>query len=148
MKSRIIREENHGWIYLFNSEAQENKEKIANELKKPNHGSLGKYLFFSDNKQALIDLAEKILIKYSLYNAKVPLTNNPQPSSGFGFVLCVYDSESTLKKELKQYADSKTIHYRYWKSDEKTLKGEYSTEFLQTKRFHTRNRFKRGQNVK
>jgi hypothetical protein len=90
----------------------------------------GKYLFFSDDKQALIKLASKLLKKYNLPKAKVPDLDVRRSKSqeGFGFVLCVYDSEPKLKHELRQYANEK-IHYRYWKSDADTSAGKYSEEF-------------------
>ena len=88
------------------------------------------FLFFSDDKRALIELGKENLIKFNLYNAMVPLSDIPRKSEGFGFVLCVYDSQPALKNELRHYGDNKKIHYRYWKSDESTLKGEYSDTFL------------------
>jgi len=38
------------WIYLINESALENNLEISEELKKEKHGTLGKYLFFSDNQ--------------------------------------------------------------------------------------------------
>lgn len=88
----------------------------------------GKYLFFSDDKRALISLAKKLLEDYKLSTAKV---NNEitKANKGFGHVLCVYDSSPRYKTEFKQFADFKKIYYRYWKSDEDTIKGVYSDEF-------------------
>jgi hypothetical protein len=47
-------------------------------------------------------------------------------------VLCLYYKDDSRKHELaqRQEAEYPDIKYRYWKSDEATLKGEYSSEFL------------------
>lgn len=118
------------WLYLENPSAKENKKDIQMELIKPNHGTIGKYLFFSDDKKLLIKIAKEILLKYNLYNAKVPSTDEPNPSSGFGFILCIYDSLPRFKHELRQFSDEKNVKYRYWKSDSDTLDGKYSEQFL------------------
>jgi len=122
--------EKKNWIYLINPSAKENMNDIELELFKPNHGNIGKYIFFSDDKQLLIKVAKEILQKYNLYNAKVPLTDKPNPSSGFGFVLCIYDSSPKFKHELRQFSDEKNVKYRYWKSDSATLDGQYSEQYL------------------
>jgi len=121
-----------GWLYLINSFAKDNKRDIDLELKKPKHGMIGKYMFFSDDKALLITIAKEILLKYKLYYAKVPLTDTPNPSPGFGFVLCIYDVSPRFKHDLKKFADEKTIRYRYWKSDSDTLDGKYSKEFRES----------------
>ena len=118
------------WLYLINLDAKENKRLIGQELEKESNGNAGKYMFFSDDKQALILLAKEILTKYSLFNAKVPFSDEPSENEGYGFVLCVYDSEPKLKYELKNYADEKHIRYCYWKYDRDTLDGKYSAEYM------------------
>ena len=118
-----------GWLYFINLEALENKNNLELEMKKLNHGSIGKYLFFSDDKGELIKLAKLLLNKYNLFNAKVPLADTPRSSDGFGFVLCIYDAKPDLKSELRKYAVKDKINYRYWKSDKDTLNGKYSDEF-------------------
>jgi hypothetical protein len=109
------------WMYLINPVAGINKQEIAREMEKPNHGTIGKYLFFSDDKNQLIDLGKKLLAKYDLYIAKVPLSNKPQSTRDKGFVLCIYDSTPKLENELAQYADDEKIIYQHWKSDADTL---------------------------
>lgn len=94
---------------------------------------LGKYLFFSDNKNELIKLANELLVKYNLYTAKVPSSNIPNKSKGFGFVLCLYDKDDLLKQELKRF-ESETISYRFFKSDNDTRANKYSTQYLTSKR--------------
>ena len=101
-----------GWIWFRNT-------KISDK------GITGKYLFFSNNRRRLIHLARRILKEKSLPSAKINIKNE-----GKGFVLCVYDTRPKLKDKLKEYADFKEIHYRYWKSDKDTIEGRYSNEFL------------------
>lgn len=121
------------WTYIINNSAEENLIEIQEEITKPFHGSMGKYQFFSDDKEILIKLAKEILIKYCLFNAKVPLGNTPRKTNkGFGFGLFIYDSKPKLKIELRNYADEKTIRHRYWKSDDDTLKGKYSNKFIES----------------
>ncbi|UCG03371.1 MAG: hypothetical protein JSW11_05140 [Candidatus Heimdallarchaeota archaeon] len=47
------------WMYLINPEAGESKHEIAREYQKENHGTIGKYLFYADDKGKLIDLGKK-----------------------------------------------------------------------------------------
>ena len=112
--NQIIEVKQSGWIWIINR-----------SVKKPL--ITGKYLFFSKDKNLLIELSKRILLEYGLSVAKVPLSDEPV---GEDFVLCVYDAEPKLKDELKKYANQ-DIRYRYWKSDEDTLKGKYSNQFKQ-----------------
>ena len=110
----MIKEVNrNGWLWLLNYSATENLKEIQAEQKKTN-SEVGKYLFFSDEKKLLIDLAKNILEKYDLFNAKVPSYDTPRQSEngGFGFVLCVYDTSPKLKHELKQYGNNKPRVFR------------------------------------
>ena len=85
---RLVDDIKGGWIYVINKSAKENLREIQEEMKKPFHGSLGKYQFFSDNKESLIRIAKEIIIKYKLFNAKVPLSDTPRKTDkGFGFGL-------------------------------------------------------------
>lgn len=118
MKTEII---NHsGWIWIKNINSNENRDKIT-----------GKYLFFSDDKEELIGLAKNILTKYNLLIAKTPKTDIPNRSKGFGFVLCIYDVKNRYSNELKSFA-SKSISYRYWKSDQATRNKVYSKQYINT----------------
>jgi hypothetical protein len=46
-------------------------------------------------------------------------------------VLCLYYSDDSRKHELAERNRMEYhVKYRYWKSDEATLRGEYSSEFL------------------
>lgn len=94
-----------GWVWFYNH-AIENEQEAFDAIR-------GKYLFFSLDKQKLIDIAKEVLVKYELYLAKVPrgrlLDNNKD------YVLCIYDSSDRYKYELSEYGDDVVIHYRYWK---------------------------------
>lgn len=107
-----------GWLWIKNNNSEQNREKI-----------LGKYLFFSDNKSELIALAENILEKYNLLISKTPSSDIPNNSAGFGFVLCVYDTENRYCNELKGL-ETNSISFRYWKSDNTTRVGKYSQQFM------------------
>lgn len=126
----IKAELNGDWLGIINFSATKNRELINIEFEKPDQGKLGKYLFFSDDKEALFKLGKEILEKHNLYLAKIPSTDTPRKSKGFGFVLCIYDSFPGLTSELTKYADGEKIKYRYWKSNKKSLNGEYSKNFL------------------
>ncbi len=108
------------WKWIVNHDCPEEKlNLLKEEIEKKFHGTIGKYLFFSENRDELIELANKLLTTHNLARAKTP--------AGLGdgyveYVLCVYDDGPKLVQEMKQYA-TKTIKYRYWKSDEATIKG-------------------------
>ena len=105
------------WLYLFNKPAQLNKDLFSEERKKNLQGTSGKYLFFADRKQELITLAEKVMLEYGLYIAKVLFQENKKSSPGFRFVLCIYDYEDRFSKRLGvDYRNSSDVKYRYWKS--------------------------------
>jgi hypothetical protein len=110
-----------GWLFTKNTQSQVKREDIT-----------GKYLFFSDDKQTLIDLGNELLEEYNLPVFKVPESNTPNSGKGFGFVLCVYDRNDSWRNELKKYA-SETIAYRYWKSEEMTASKVYSDQFKATR---------------
>lgn len=114
----------NGWIRLNNNNAIEIKDKSL----ETQYTTKGKYMFFSDDKQDLINLAKVILPKYNLYQAKTPESNVPNKTNGFGFVLCVYDFKNRYASELKEFETS-SITYRYWKSDNSTRKGKYSKRY-------------------
>lgn len=88
----------------------------------------GKYLFFSEDRNALIKIAIEELEKNGFYEAKV---NNVGKNIGPEYVLCLYYKDDSRRQELaRKYANSIGIKYRYWKSDQDTLSGKYSQEFL------------------
>ncbi len=110
-----------GWFWVKNNNSDQDKNEIT-----------GKYLFFSDNKNELIELAEMVLEKYQLLIAKTPSSNTPNNSIGFGFVLCIYDSKNRYCNDLKKL-ETDTISFRYWKSDNATRAGKYSKQFMSSR---------------
>jgi hypothetical protein len=89
----------------------------------------GKYLFFSENKDRLFDIAKNEILEHDFHVAKV---NSNLLGSNTDYVLCLYYHDDSRKHELaERYTDKfSDTKYRYWKSDEDTLKGKYSEEFL------------------
>lgn len=121
-KNNSIKLEREGdWIYLSNYSAIENSDLSEIQFKQKLHGTLGKYLFFSNDKKALINLGKKILKEFNLWHAKVPFTDTPTSFDGFGFVLCVYDYVNRFCTELSKYDEKGKINFRYWKSDKRSL---------------------------
>ena len=105
------------WIYIISK-------------KKPNYAITGKYLFFSENKERLLEIAKIEILEHDFHVAKV---NNNLLGSNTEYVLCLYYHDDSRKYELaKRYGKNSDTKYRYWKSDEDTLKGKYSEEFLST----------------
>ena len=104
------------WIYILSE-------------KKPNYVNTGKYLFFSKNKERLVEIAKNEILKHDFHVAKV---NNSLLGSNTEYVLCLYYSDDSRKSELAERHREKyhDVNYRYWKSDVDTLKGIYSEEFL------------------
>ena len=104
------------WIYIISE-------------KKPSYAITGKYLFFSKNKERLLEIAQNEILEYDFHVAKV---NNSLLGSNTDYVLCLYYHDDSRKYELaERYGDKfSDTKYRYWKSDEDTLKGKYSEEFL------------------
>ena len=89
---------------------------------------LGKYLFFSTDKKELINIAINELKNNNFPVAKI---NTDDTKKGDEYVLCLYYYDDSRKKELyERYKSNDKVKYRYWKSDETTLKGKYSDEFL------------------
>lgn len=109
---------------IFNEKCpQEHIDDLIAECNKQYHGTAGKYLFFSKNKKKLLSLGKKLLLEFGLYTAKV--SNQPRNGS---YVLCVYDYMNRFCDEMKAYEVKKgllktEVYFRYWKSDEKTIKG-------------------------
>jgi len=96
--------------------------------KKPFLSSLtGKYLFFSEYKERLHEIAEIEIRDHGFQLAKVS-----KKAHHSDYVLCLYWKDNSRKDELaKRYASRQNldIKYRYWKSDESTRAGIYSDEF-------------------
>jgi hypothetical protein len=89
----------------------------------------GKYLFFSPNRELLIDIAIEELENGGFHHAKTNMVGVEPPSGEY--VLCLYYKDDSRKHELaKKYRDRSELKYRYWKSDSETLAGKYSEQFL------------------
>jgi hypothetical protein len=96
---------------------------------RPGYRVTGKYLFFSKDRERLLQIAENEILNHEFHRAKV---NMNLIGESIEHVLCLYYKDDSRKHELaqRQEAEYPDIKYRYWKSDEATLKGEYSSEFL------------------
>ena len=104
------------WIWLMSDE-------------KPNYEITGKYLFFSPDKDKLIDVATNEIEKHGFHRAKVNMNLLKGQTE---HVLCLYYEDDSRKNELaERNKEEYGVKYRYWKSDEATLRGEYSREFLE-----------------
>ena len=89
----------------------------------------GKYLFFSPNRDLLIDIAIEELENGGFHHAKTNMVGVDPPSGEY--VLCLYYKDDSRKHELaKKYRGRSELKYRYWKSDSETLAGKYSEQFL------------------
>jgi hypothetical protein len=103
------------WIWLFSKA-------------KPTHGIAGKYLFFSDDKNKLIEIAISEIENHGFHHAKV---NDKLLEGQTEYVLCLYYEDDSRKQELAERNKQEyEVKYRYWKSDFDTLTGKYSKEFL------------------
>jgi hypothetical protein len=88
----------------------------------------GKYLFFAAERGQLVELVIEELEHGGFHEAKIPIEGR---NFGTDYVLCLYYKDDSRKHELaNKYRNRQGINYRYWKSDEATLKGQYSAGFL------------------
>lgn len=97
---------------------------------KPND-VIGKYLFFSDDKSVLQKVGEDILREYNLPSMKISTGKNSNAESGFGYVLCIYTDNFSLKDILKN-KEVPGLNYRYFKTDDATRAGKYSNQYRKT----------------
>ena len=96
---------------------------------KPNYEITGKYLFFSSDQDKLIEIATNEIENHGFHRAKVNMNLLEGQTE---YVLCLYYKDDSRKKELaERNRRDHGAKYRYWKSDEATLKGQYSNEFLE-----------------
>jgi hypothetical protein len=122
------------WLYLLSEE-------------QPLYEITGKYLFFNESKEKLIDIAKNEIDNHEFHRAKV---NMHLLKGQTEHVLCLYYRDDSRKHELaernrKEYG----VKYRYWKSDLATLKGKYSKEFLEKldssdRQYFTKNKMKKA----
>jgi hypothetical protein len=111
----VITEFDGYWIWLFKKEI-------------PDYKIMGKYLFFSQDKNKLIEIAKNEIMNYGFHQAKV---NEVKEDGQMEHVLCLYYKDNSRKNELARRNNQEyKVKYRYWKSDEDTQKRRYSEEFL------------------
>lgn len=100
----------------------------ASSGEKPPYDIVGKYLFFSENKDRLIEIARNEILNHGFHRAKV---NAQMLGNNREHVLCLYYRDDSRKDELAERAKSEyQVKFRYWKSDADTRDGKYSDEFL------------------
>jgi hypothetical protein len=103
------------WIWL------QSEEKTTYDI-------TGKYLFFSEDKDKLLEIAINEIENHEFHCAKV---NNSLLEGQIDYVLCLYYKDDSRKNELADRNKQEYgVKYRYWKNDSDTLKGKYSKEFL------------------
>ncbi len=87
----------------------------------------GKYLFFHTNPEVLEKTARDEIENNGFDVAKISGELGKQKD----YVLCLYYKNDSRKAELaEKYQGKNGIKYRYWKTDEDTLKGKYSKQYL------------------
>jgi hypothetical protein len=102
------------WIWLLKNE-------------RPNYKIMGKYLFYSEDKNKLIEIGKNEIENHNFHQAKV---NRGEQKEN---VLCLYYKDDSRKYELKNRNEEEyKSKYRYWKSEQDTRDGHYSKEFLNT----------------
>ncbi len=95
---------------------------------KPNYDITGKYLFFCEDREVLKKIAIEEIENNNFHHAKINMKGNKK---GTDYVLCLYYKNDSRTIELaEKYKSKPELKYRHWKSDEDTLKGNYSDEFL------------------
>jgi len=103
------------WIWLLSTE-------------KPSYGITGKYLFFSEDKDKLLEIATNEIENHGFHHAKI---NESLLEGQTEHVLCLYYKDDSRKNEIAERNKQEyKVKYRYWKNDSDTLKGKYSKEFL------------------
>lgn len=116
VSENVIRVDNKYWHYYFRVSKMKTK-------------SSRKYLFYSESKEELEKIAVDELETGGFFHAKI---NTDKHKKGKEYVLCLYYADDSRKYELaKKYGKETKIKYRYWKSDEDTLRGKYSKQFLE-----------------
>ena len=100
------------------------------DIPTPPYVITGKYLFFSLNRDLLIEIAINELENGGFHHAKTHMAGVTPPSGEY--VLCLYYKDASRKHELaEKYRDRSELKYRYWKSEIETLAGKYSKQFLE-----------------
>ena len=118
------------WIYFMNEKYRKLKfVKIKKDsTNTPDEfGITGKYLFFHTNLDVLEKIARDEIENNGFDVAKI----SAELGNHKDYVLCLYSQNDSRKDELaKKHQEKNGIRYRYWKSDEDTLKEKYSKQYL------------------
>lgn len=94
----------------------------------PPYEITGKYLFFSTEREVLVQIAVGALERGGFHRAKIQMEGK---NFSADYVLCLYYKDDSRKGELaRRYRSQQNVRYRYWKSDEDTRRGKYSDNFL------------------
>jgi len=131
LKQKVFKANDVGWKYFMSEKYQkwELKRKKQNSSKTSDDFEItGKYLFFHTNPKILENIAIDEIENNGFDVAKI---STKLFGSQTEYVLCLYYENDSRKHELaKKFQEKNGIKYRYWKSDEDTLKGKYSKQFL------------------
>lgn len=88
----------------------------------------GKYLFFSDDPELLMQIMEDEIENHGFEVAKV--IKEPR---GTEHVACLYWHNPDRKHELaERYANTPNLKYRYYKTNADTRARKYSNQFLKS----------------
>jgi hypothetical protein len=96
-------------------------------------------------KDKLLEIATNEIENHGFHRAKVNMSVLKGQSE---YVLCLYYKDDSRKYELAERNKQEYgVKYRYWKSDEATLRGRYSKEFLEKlsksdRRYFTKDKIK------
>jgi hypothetical protein len=88
----------------------------------------GKFLFFSEDRDLLIDILHAEIDIHGFFVGKV---SKDQNNGRIGdHVLCLYSTSNQRGRELSnRYKALDTVKYRWWKSNADTAAGKYSEQF-------------------
>ena len=101
------------WIWFVSSE-------------KPPYHITGKYLFFSNLRFKLEEIAVNEIENHEFHRAKI---NESLIEGQTEHVLCLYYSDDSRKYELHERNDHEYgVKYRYWKTDADTRAGKYDAQ--------------------
>ncbi len=85
--------------------------------KRPAQTETGKYLFFSVDRVALLEIARREIILFGFFDAKVSMR-----LKGDEYALCLYWHDDSRKHELAARNSTEYgVKYRWWKSNEQTI---------------------------
>ena len=91
----------------------------------------GKFLFFSEDRDVLIDILHA---EVDIHGFLVGKVSKDQNNGRVGdHVLCLYSTSNQRGHELSErYKALESVKYRWWKSNADTAAGKYSDKFKNT----------------